>query len=90
MGISLLLDHHAIGQMGSDFREVEVKFPNRKTYIRSAVDSILAQGRVSGELRVDEAGRPFYWITKFGPTSPRALGADPTVDADAGTPSNLR
>jgi hypothetical protein len=87
MGIPLILDHLAIGQMAADFREAEVKFPNRKTYIRRAVDNILAQGRVSGELRVDEAGRPFYWITKFGPTSPRALGTDPAVDPVAPMPN---
>jgi hypothetical protein len=90
MGVPLILDHYAIRQMNADFRETEVKFPNRKTYIRRAVDNILAQGRVSGELRVDEANQPFYWITKFGPTSPRALGADPAAEADAQPPAARR
>jgi hypothetical protein len=41
--------------------------------VRRAVDSILSQGRLAGELRVDEAGQPFYWITQFDKDSPRAL-----------------
>jgi hypothetical protein len=90
MGIPLMVDHYAVNQMEGDFREADVKFPNRKTYVRRAVDNILAQGRVSGELRVDEANQPFYWITKFGPTSPRALGADPAVEADVPIPNNRR
>jgi hypothetical protein len=90
MGIPLIVDHYAVNQMERDFREADVKFPNRKTHVRRAVDSILAQGRVSGELRVDEANQPFYWITKFGPTSPRALGSDPAVQTDVPAPNNRR
>jgi hypothetical protein len=80
MGVPLIVDEYSISRFNPDFAKTEVKFPNRKTYIRRAVDVVLSQGRVSGELRVDEAGRPFYWITKFGPDSPKALGADPATE----------
>jgi hypothetical protein len=82
MGIPLVVDDYSISRFNPGFTEAEVKFPKRKTYIRRAVDTVLAQGRVSGELRVDEAGRPFYWITKFGPESPKALGADPATEIE--------
>jgi hypothetical protein len=52
--------------------KIEVKFPNRKTYVRRAFDHVLSQGRLTGEFRVDEAGRPFYWITQLGPHIPKA------------------
>ena len=55
---------------------MQVKLPRGKTYIRKAVDVILAQGRLGGELRVDEAGTPFYWVTQFTKDSPRAVKLD--------------
>ena len=61
-----------IADRGLDPAKVEVKYPAEKTYIRRAVDRILAQGRLAGELRVDDAGRPFYWVTQYGPLSQRA------------------
>jgi hypothetical protein len=79
MGIPLIFDEHVITQRKIHFAKVEVKFPNRKTYIRRAVDHILSQGHLTGELRVDEGNRPFYWITQFGPESPRALGTGPAT-----------
>jgi hypothetical protein len=60
-----------------DLASVRVKFPKSKTYVRRVVDYVLSQGRLTGELRVDEAGMPFYWVTKFGPDSPRAM--EPTL-----------
>jgi hypothetical protein len=90
MGVPLIVDDYSISRFNPDFIKTEVKFPKRKTYIRRAVDAILGQARVSGELRVDEAGQPFYWITKFGPDSPKALGADPAVDFDEKTPNGQR
>jgi hypothetical protein len=36
------------------------------------VDRLLSQARLASELRVDEGGNAFFWITQFGPQSPRA------------------
>lgn len=87
MGIPIIYDQRVINDLKLDFTKVEVKFPNRRTYIRRAVDNILSQGRVAGELRTDEAGRPFYWVTRFGPTSPQALGTDPAIGPDNQQPA---
>jgi hypothetical protein len=40
--------------------------------VKRVVDFVLNKIRLSGELRVDEAGQPFYWATMIGPDSPRA------------------
>jgi hypothetical protein len=72
MGIPLLFDDSLIAERKIDVTKVEVKFPNRRTYVRRAFDNCLSQGRLTGEFRVDEAGRPFYWITQFGPDNPPA------------------
>ena len=51
---------------------IQVKLARKNTYLKKAVDRILSQARLAGELRIDEAGRPFLWITRFGHDSPRA------------------
>jgi hypothetical protein len=83
MGAPLVFDQRVLAERGIDPAKVDVKFPETRTYIRRAIDHILAQARLAGELRIDEAGRPFYWITQFGPDSPRALGADPATTPPA-------
>lgn len=77
MGIPLIYDHRILAERQIDPAKIQVKFPRSKTYIRRAVDNVLSQASLAGELRVDEAGKGFYWITQFGPDSPRAIGAEP-------------
>jgi hypothetical protein len=81
MGVPIFVDQRTLAARGIDPTTVKVKLPRTKTYPRKAFDRILAQGRLAGELRVDEAGTPFYWVTQFGPESPRAVlvtaGAQP-------------
>jgi len=72
MGVPLVFDQRTMAARGIEADAVQVKIPAEKTYIRRAVDRILSQSRLAGELRVDDAGRPFYWITQFGKESPRA------------------
>lgn len=72
MGLPLLFDEHLMAERGIDLAKVQVKFPNRRTYVRRALDNVLSQGHLTGEVRVDEAGRAFYWISQFGPDNPPA------------------
>lgn len=72
MDAPLVLDQRTLAVRNLDPATAAVRFPRTKTFVRRAVDSILSQSKLAGELRVDEAGRPFYWITQFGPESPRA------------------
>ncbi len=72
MGVPLVFDERTLAARHIDPAAVKVKFAAGKTYIRRAVDSILSQARLAGELRVDEAGRPFYWMTQYGQESPHA------------------
>jgi hypothetical protein len=73
MGAPIVVDQHALAARKIDLAAIEVKFPRSKTYVKRAVDFLLSQGRLTGELRVDEAGQPFYWATQFGKDSPRAV-----------------
>jgi hypothetical protein len=67
MEVPLLFDERVLAVRGIDPAKIEVSFPRGKTYIRRAVDRVLSQARLAGELRIDEAEKPFYWITQFGP-----------------------
>jgi hypothetical protein len=70
MGVPLVFDERVMNARQLEPAKIQVKFPKGKTYIRRAVDHILSQGRLTGELRTDEADKPFYWITQLGPENP--------------------
>ena len=73
MEVPLLFDERVLAARSIDPAKIDVNVPRGKTYIRRAVDRALSQGRLAGELRVDEAEKPFYWITQFGPDNLPAL-----------------
>lgn len=73
MEAPLLFDERVLAVRSIDPAKIEVSLPRGKTYIRRAVDRVLSQGRLAGELRVDESEKPFYWITQFGPDNLPAL-----------------
>ncbi len=66
MSVPLFFDEQVLAGRAIDPAKIVVKFPKGKTYIRRAVDHILSQAHLVGELREDEAGKAFYWITQFG------------------------
>ncbi len=72
LGVPLILDRWTLEKNAIDPSKIEVKISRGKTYAKRAVDRILSQARLAGELRVDEQGHPFYWVTQFGKESLRA------------------
>lgn len=72
LGVPVLMDTWILEQEDIRPDQVQVKHPKGKTYLKKAVDRILTQARLGGELRVDELGQPFYWVTRFGNDSLRA------------------
>jgi hypothetical protein len=76
LAVPVLWDESTIESLKIEPARVQVKLRRGKTFVKRAVDQILAQARLAGELRVDERGQPFYWITQFGPRSLRALGSE--------------
>ena len=69
----VLLDELILSRQKVDPLGRQVALQRGKTYLRRALDGILTQTRLAGEVRVDDAGQPFYWVTQFGPDSPRAI-----------------
>ncbi|MBN1853889.1 MAG: hypothetical protein JW829_14240 [Pirellulales bacterium] len=58
-----LFDHSALAERNIHPDQIKVRFPAGRTYYKRVLDSILSQAKLKGEVRVDEAGKVFYWIT---------------------------
>jgi hypothetical protein len=61
--LSFLIDESSLARARIEMDAEKVTVPAGRTFYKSVVDRVLAQARLAGEVRVDEAGRPFYWIT---------------------------
>ena len=61
--VPLLWNHHDITRLGIDPQEITVSFPAKRTYYKRILDHVLARGKLNMEIRVDEAGQPFVWIS---------------------------
>ncbi|QDU97210.1 hypothetical protein [Lignipirellula cremea] len=59
----MLFDHNSMAREGIDPASVKVSLPAGRTFYKKIVDRLLSQGKLKSELRVDEAGSPFLWIT---------------------------
>jgi hypothetical protein len=60
--IPVLFDHNALAKHEVDIR-AKVNFPPKKTFYKKIVDDLLFQAMLRSELRVDDADKPFLWIT---------------------------
>lgn len=61
--LPIFWDTEAIGVMES-IMATDVKLPRARLSYKRILEKLLFQVRLKGELRSDEAGTPFYWITK--------------------------
>ncbi len=70
--IPMIFDDWILAQRNIHPAEIQVKIARKKMFLKRAVDRVLSQSRLAAELRVDEQGQPFLWITQFGKENPRA------------------
>jgi hypothetical protein len=61
--IPFLLDHNALAVQGVDFQKAVVSLPEMKLSYSLILRKLLGQVGLIGQLRIDEAGTPFLWIT---------------------------
>ena len=61
--VPFLLDHNGIARQGIDLSEKRVRFPSKRTFYKRVLDQVLFQALLEAELRTDDAGKPFIWIT---------------------------
>jgi hypothetical protein len=69
LALPVVMDERVLEGQGIDPAKIPVKLPAKKTFLKSAVDRLLAQARLAGEVRIDDAGMAFLWVTQFGPDS---------------------
>ena len=62
--VPLYLDHAALAARHIDPAAVQVRLARTRTSYKRVIDLVLSQARLGSELRVDEAGTPFLWITR--------------------------
>ncbi len=60
--IPFLYDHNALARHEIDLHD-SVSLPRKKTFYKKILDLLLFQKMLVAELRVDEAGAPFLWIS---------------------------
>ena len=59
----LLLDHNSLALHRIEPSQVLVTVPSGRTYYKRVLDRVLIQSMLKSEIRVDEAGKPFFWIS---------------------------
>ncbi len=63
-GLPLVWDRFVLRRDAIDPASIQVRLPSTRTYYKRILDRLLFQARLKGELRIDEAGQPFLWITR--------------------------
>ena len=58
----MLWDHNALAKHAVDV-QTKVSFAPKKTFYKKIIDDLLYQAMLRSELRVDDADKPFLWIT---------------------------
>jgi hypothetical protein len=61
--IALLFDHNSLARHRIEPAQIKVSLPSGRTYYLGIIDRALRQAELMSELRVDEAGTPFLWIS---------------------------
>ena len=62
-----LYDHNTIARDRLDPKRSPVSFPEKRTFYKKILDTVLFQARLQSELKVDDAGTPFLWISSTRP-----------------------
>ena len=62
--IPFIIDHAALRAARIDPAAVQVRVARSRISYKRVLDRVLSQARLYCEIRVDEAGTPFLWITR--------------------------
>jgi hypothetical protein len=62
--VPLFLDHAMLASLNIDTAKIQVKIARSRMSYKRVVDRVVAQAHVGSDIRVDEAGIPFLWITR--------------------------
>jgi hypothetical protein len=60
----IYVDHAALAAHQIEPAKIQVRLARTRTIYKRIIDRVLAQARLGSQVRVDEAGMPFLWITR--------------------------
>ncbi len=60
----IVWDRYTMRAKAIDPTATQVKFPRKRTFYKKVLDRMAFQTRLKVDLRVDEAGTPFLWLTR--------------------------
>jgi hypothetical protein len=61
--VPFLFDYNAMALQDIDPAKVQAKMPGKRMTYGQVLSKVLLQARLQYELRIDEADKPFIWIT---------------------------
>jgi hypothetical protein len=64
IGMPIFWNHAKLANEGIDPQTIKVKLARSKSYHKRILDRLLFQARLKGDIRIDEAGTVFYWISR--------------------------
>jgi hypothetical protein len=67
LDVPVLLDHNALARHGVDPEKAMVSHPQQRTTYSVALRKVLFKAGLKFEVRVDEAGKPFFWVSTVKP-----------------------
>ena len=59
----ILVDYNQLALLQVDLDQRKVSFPQKETFFKKVLDTILFQAHLTSEIRIDEANKPFVWVT---------------------------
>ena len=69
--VPVIVDSRRLAEEGLDLSQLKVTVPRKKTSWSLLLRSATAPHRLTRDLKIDERGQPFVWVTHFEPTRPR-------------------
>lgn len=66
-GLPVVVNHYSAAQKGINLRETLVSYPQKRAAYIMVLGSVVRRSRLTEDLRVDERGQPFLYVTAFVP-----------------------
>jgi hypothetical protein len=63
INVPILIDRQGLAAKGVDFASVKITYPRKRTTWSEALKSFTYKAKSKVEVLIDEAGKPFLWIT---------------------------
>lgn len=64
VNVPFFYDHNALAQHNIDLKTTKASIPSGRTFYKNILDKVLFKAMLRCEIRTDEAGKSFLWITR--------------------------